>query len=65
MKNKEKNQIIIINDNKIIIKGIIIDIRTEECLYITINDHVYYIDDSTGEQIVEKWIKEIPDSYKM
>jgi hypothetical protein len=57
MKKEQKNQkIIIINDNKIIIKGMIIDIRTNDCLYITINDHIYYIDDSTGEQIMDKWI---------
>lgn len=37
------------------IKDIMIDIKTKDCLYITINDHVYYIDDSTGEQIVDKW----------
>lgn len=56
MKKEEKNEIIIINDNKIIIKGMIIDIRAKDCLYITINDHIYYIDDSTGEQIIDKWI---------
>jgi len=33
----------------------IIDVRSEDCVYITINGVVYYIDDSTGEQIVEKW----------
>ena len=30
-----------------------IDMRNEECVYITINGFTYYIDDSTGEQIVE------------
>ena len=30
-----------------------IDIRSTESVYITINGIVYYIDDSTGEQIFE------------
>jgi len=29
-----------------------IDIRTEKSLYITIDKHTYYIDNSTDEQIV-------------
>jgi len=33
----------------------IIEVKSESCVYITINGVVYYIDDSTGEQIVEKW----------
>ena len=32
-----------------------IDIRSSESLYITLNGWVYYIDDSTDEQIIEKW----------
>jgi len=36
-----------------------IDKRSEQSVYITINGWVYYIDDSTGEQIMEKW-KETP-----
>jgi hypothetical protein len=40
-----------------------IDIRTKECCYIELNDYVYYIDDSTGEQIVHKWHKDSVDSY--
>lgn len=32
-----------------------IDVRSNESVYITIGDWVYYIDDSTGEQIIEKW----------
>mgnify|MGYP001212706933 CR=1 FL=1 len=35
-----------------------IDIRTTDCVYITINGWTYYIDDSTNEQIVEKFIEE-------
>ncbi len=31
--------------------------RSSESVYITINDWVYYIDDSTGEQIMHKWRK--------
>ena len=33
----------------------IIDVRSEESVYITINGIVYYIDDSTGERIMKKW----------
>jgi len=33
----------------------IVDVRTPESVYITINGYVYYIDDSTGEQIMERW----------
>jgi len=40
-----------------------IDIRTRDCCYIELNDYVYYIDDSTGEQIVHKWHKDSVDSY--
>jgi hypothetical protein len=39
------------------IKGIEIDVRSKHSLYITIGDWVYYIDDSTNEQIVDKWHK--------
>tara|TARA_R110002020_G_scaffold207675_1_gene413270 strand:+ start:566 stop:688 length:123 start_codon:yes stop_codon:yes gene_type:complete len=34
-----------------------IDIRTEDCLFIELNGWTYYIDDSTDEQIIEKWIE--------
>ena len=33
----------------------IIDTRSKHSMYITIGKWVYYIDDSTGEQIIEKW----------
>ena len=33
-----------------------IDIRSNNSLYIEINGWTYYIDDSTDEQIVDKWI---------
>ena len=33
----------------------IIETKSDEVLYITINGWVYYIDDSTGEQIIDKW----------
>ena len=33
----------------------IIDMRTDEVVYITINDKVIYIDDSTGELIIDTW----------
>ena len=31
------------------------DIRAKDSLYININGWTYYIDDSTNEQITEKW----------
>jgi len=31
-----------------------IDIRSDNSLFIELNDYIYYIDDSTNEQIVEK-----------
>ena len=34
-----------------------IDIRAENCLYVEIDEHIYYIDNSTDEQIIEKWHK--------
>ena len=33
----------------------IIDVRTDEVVYITINDEVIYIDDSTEELIIDTW----------
>ena len=41
---------------EITIDGIKIDVRNNKCLYITIGDYVYYIDDSTNEQIMDKWL---------
>ena len=41
---------------KKIIKGIEIDVRSKSSLYITIGKWVIYIDNSTGEQIIESWI---------
>ncbi len=41
---------------EVIIDGIKIDVRSNKSLYITIGDYVYYIDDSTNEQITEKWM---------
>ena len=32
-----------------------LDIKTNEVVYITINGTTYYIDDSTGEKIVQMW----------
>ena len=32
-----------------------IEVKTKDCVYITINGTVYYIDDSTGEKIMKKW----------
>ena len=33
----------------------IIDVRSEDCVFITIHDRTYYIDDSTDEHIFEHW----------
>ena len=38
-----------------------IDIRTKDCLFVEINGWTYYIDDSTGEQIISKWNKDVGD----
>lgn len=32
-----------------------IDIRSKDSVFIEINGYTYYIDDSTDEQIIEKW----------
>ena len=32
-----------------------IDVRTDECCYIELRDWIIYLDDSTGEMIVEKY----------
>ena len=34
-----------------------IDIRSKDCLFIELNGCTYYIDDSTNEQIIEKYEK--------
>ena len=47
---------------EVIIDGIKIDVRSNKCLYITIGDYIYYIDDSTNEQIMDKWM---PDYIKV
>lgn len=36
------------------IKGIKIDVRTN-CLYVTIGDWTIYMDNSTGERIINSW----------
>ena len=41
------------------IKEIEIDVRTKDCLYITIGKWVVYIDNSTGEEIIETWKKNV------
>ena len=37
------------------LRGMTIDIRSSEVVYIEIGDRTYYIDDSTGEAIMESW----------
>ncbi len=35
-----------------------IEIKTPQVVYITIDNHTYYIDNSTNEQIVEKYVND-------
>tara|TARA_R110002073_G_scaffold81692_1_gene195694 strand:+ start:194 stop:409 length:216 start_codon:yes stop_codon:yes gene_type:complete len=52
--NKQKGNM----KNKFIkkkIKGIEVDVRTKDCLYITIGKWVVYIDNSTNEKIIDTW----------
>ena len=48
-----------VKENKIVkkIKGIEVDVRSKNCLYITIGKWVVYIDNSTGEKIIDTWKK--------
>jgi hypothetical protein len=39
-------------------KRMIIEPASDEAVYITINGWVFYIDDSTDEQIMKKWREE-------
>ncbi len=39
-----------------------IDVRSNESVCIIINDWTYYIDDSTGEQIITMWETAKPDN---
>ena len=39
-------------------KRMVIEPSSEQSVYITINGWVFYIDDSTNEQIMEKWREE-------
>ncbi len=36
----------------------IVRIVSNSVVYLEIKDHIYYIDDSTNEQVMEKWKKE-------
>lgn len=37
----------------------IIDVRSQESVFITIGTETYYIDNSTGEHIMDHWNNEI------
>jgi hypothetical protein len=37
------------------IKGITVDVRAKDCLYVKIKDWVIYIDNSTNEKIINTW----------
>ena len=39
------------------IKGITVDVRSKDALYITIGNWVIYLDNSTNEKIVNTWNK--------
>lgn len=39
-------------------RGMTIDVRTEDCLYVEMGMWTFYIDNSTDEQIIEKWRSE-------
>ncbi len=41
-----------LQEDKTMIK---VDVRSKDCLYITIGKWVIYIDNSTGEQIIDSW----------
>ena len=49
-----KPNFILVNSSEIT-KGIEIDVRSKSSLFITIGKWVIYIDNSTGEQIIESW----------
>ena len=34
------------------IRGMVIDIRSDECLYVTIGDKTFYLDDSTDALVL-------------
>jgi len=40
-----------------------IDVKSKDSLYININGWTYYIDDSTNEQIIEKWKDETKELH--
>jgi len=39
------------------IKGIEVDVRSKKSMYITIDNWVIYIDNSTNEKIIDTWQK--------
>ncbi len=39
-----------------------IDIRDKNVVYIEVGDHTYYIDNSTGEQILQVWNTETEET---
>jgi len=41
---------------KTLFNGMQIDKRSDDCFYITIGDWVIYLDNSTGEHIIDTWI---------
>jgi ribosomal protein L35AE/L33A len=52
MKETNRKKKTMIRKKKTMIK---VDVRSKDCLYITIGKWVIYIDNSTGEQIIDSW----------
>ena len=42
-----------------------IRVNTQECVYIEINGYTYYIDDSTNEQFIDKWVTGTEDGGEL
>ena len=42
-------------------EGVQIDVRSDKSMYITIGEYTYYIDDSTGEQVMDCWKTNSPN----
>ena len=56
--NKTKGGVTSMKKNKFIkkkIKGIEVDIRSKNSLYVKIKDWVIYMDNSTNEKIINSW----------
>lgn len=41
-----------------------IEVRSKDCLHVELNGRVYYIDDSTNEQIIGVWDDNVIGKFK-